>query len=32
MSEKVGQYNRSIVQMYYSVEKMADDALEIYKF
>ncbi len=31
-NEKIGQYNREIVKKYYSVEKMADDALNLYKF
>ena len=28
----MGQYNRSVVKEYYSVEKMTSDALELYKF
>ena len=30
--KSMGEYNRSVVNLYYSVEKMASDALELYKF
>ena len=29
--EKMGKYNRNIVKEFYSIEKMAEDALKIYK-
>jgi glycosyltransferase involved in cell wall biosynthesis len=29
---EMGKYNRSIVEEHYSVEKMTEDALELYKF
>lgn len=30
--KKMGEYNRSVVKEYYSVEKMTSDALDLYKF